>query len=186
MEKWLISVKNSKNSQIFANFGCFSMLRVKKTTFPLSKIAQKDQFSGPHPYGLKQKWLQILHRTTRGLVVLGHLKKKGKFKTKISQVPIFDISVFLRGFLLRICDFRKSGKFWQLREMVLGKPLGCTLKICNHLPAWLCLKRTIKGLFLKFRWEICLTLWFFVPRFSNKAIFGTKGTQKSIKMSWIP
>ena len=55
MEKWLISVKNSKNSLIFANFGCFGMFRVKKMTFPLSEKAQKGQFSGSHPYGLQQK-----------------------------------------------------------------------------------------------------------------------------------
>ena len=51
MGKWMISVKNSKNSLIFANFGCFGMFRVKKMTFPLSEIAQKGQFSGSHPYG---------------------------------------------------------------------------------------------------------------------------------------
>jgi len=55
MGKWMISVKNSKNSLIFANFGCFCMFRVKKMTFPLSEKAQKGQFSGSHPYGLQQK-----------------------------------------------------------------------------------------------------------------------------------
>ena len=113
MGKWLISVKNSKNSLIFANFGCFGMFRVKKMTFRLSEIAQKGQFSGSHPYGLQQKWLQILRRTTRGLVAMGHTKK-AKFRTKISQVPIFDISVFLRVFLLTSCDFQKSDKLWHL------------------------------------------------------------------------
>merc|ERR1711947_62821 len=53
MGKWMISVKNSKNSLIFANFGCFCMFRVKKTTFPSSEMAQEGQFSGSHPYGLQ-------------------------------------------------------------------------------------------------------------------------------------
>ena len=29
-------------------------------------------------------------------------------------MPIFDISVFLRVFLLTTCDFRKIGELWQL------------------------------------------------------------------------
>ena len=105
MGKWMISVKNSKNSLIFANFGCFCMFRVKKITFPLSEMAQKGQFSGSHPYGSQQKWLQILRRTTRGLVAMGHLKKKkkkkkkAKFRTEISQVSIFDVYVLFEGFL---------------------------------------------------------------------------------------
>ena len=33
---------------------------------------------------------------------------------KSSYVPIFHISLILRGFLLTIYDFRKSGKLWQL------------------------------------------------------------------------
>ena len=51
MHKWLISVKNSKNSLIFANFGCFGMFRAKKEDIFVSKKAQKGQFSGSHPYG---------------------------------------------------------------------------------------------------------------------------------------
>ena len=135
MVKWLISVKNSKNSPIFANFGCFGMYRVKKMTFPLSEIAQKGQFSGSHPYGLQQKWLQILRRTTRGLVAMGH-KKKAKSRTEISQVPIFDISVFLRVFLLTSCDFQKSGELWQLGGNSFWKASRLFFKT---LPSFACL-----------------------------------------------
>jgi len=49
---------------------------------------------------------------------MGH-KKKAKSRTEISQVPIIDISVFLRVFLLTSCDFQKSGElcFWKASRL---------------------------------------------------------------------
>ena len=182
MGKWLISVKNSKNSLIFANFGCFGMFRVKKTTFPLSEIAQKGQFSGSHPYGLQQKWLQILRRTTRGLVAI----KKRNLWPKPHKCPFLTYLYFWEYFCLEVAIFKKVTNFDTLKEIVFRKPPGCTSKLCNSLFWGLKGKKEIKGLFVKFWWEIYLKLWFFVPKFSNKAIFGTDRAQKSIKMAWIP
>ena len=121
MGKWLISVKNSKNSLIFANFGCFGMFRVKKTTFPLSEIAQKGQFSGSHPYGLQQKWLQILRRTTRGLVAMGHLKKIKNLGPKSHKCPFLTYLYFWEYFCLQVAIFKKVPHFATLEEMVFDK-----------------------------------------------------------------
>jgi hypothetical protein len=41
MGKWMISVKNSKNSLIFANFGCFCMFRVKKNNVSVVRNGSK-------------------------------------------------------------------------------------------------------------------------------------------------
>ena len=101
----------------------------------------------------------------------GGLKKIAKFGIKSSDVPTFHISVFLRGFLLTSSDLRERGKLWQLGDMLFGKSLGCTSKLCNRLPAWLCLKREIKGLFLKFWWEACLKLCFFFSRTFGIRVF---------------
>ena len=72
---------------------------------------------------------------------MGHVamrqKEQTKFGTQISHVPSFD---YLREFLLTRYHFRKSG-FGNLEEMVFGKPLGCTSKLCNRLPACLCLEK---------------------------------------------
>ena len=54
-------------------------------------------------------------------VAIGHLKKV-KFRTKISHMSIFDVSVFLRGYLLTSCDiFEKVLNIVTLEEMVLKK-----------------------------------------------------------------
>ena len=42
--------------------------------------------------------------------------KKTESGTKISDMPILEISAFLRGFLLKSYDFRKICKFWQLER----------------------------------------------------------------------
>ena len=55
MGKWMISVKNSKNSLIFANFGCFCMFRVKKQPFRCPKWLKKANFQGPTPMVQGQK-----------------------------------------------------------------------------------------------------------------------------------
>ena len=106
MEIWLIFDKNSKISLIFANFGYFGNFRVEKMTFLLSKKAY-------HPYGLQQKWLQILRRTTRRLVAMWYFKK-AKFRTKISNMPIFDIWTF---FIV------SAHKWWFLKN-------------ARHFPPW--------------------------------------------------
>ena len=54
-EKYLISVKNSKNSLIFAPIlAVLAYLKLKKMTFMLSEKARKGQFSASHPYCLQQ------------------------------------------------------------------------------------------------------------------------------------
>ena len=68
---------------------------------------------------------------------MGHLqKKKAKYRYEISQVPIFDISVFLRVFLLTSCDFQKSGEIWQLGRNSFWKASRLFFKT---LPSFACL-----------------------------------------------
>ena len=163
------------------------MLLYRKGWFPLSEKLKKGQFLASHPYGLHQKWLQILRRTTRGHVAIEYLKKKAKFRAKISHMSIFDVCVFVRGYLLTSCDiFETVPNFATLEEMVFEKVPGCTSKLCNHLFAILCRKREKEGLFIKFWWEICLKLWSFCPEILEKGIFGTNQAKKSIKMAWFP
>ena len=137
-----------------------------------------------------QKWLQILRRTTRRLVAMGHLKKKKKKRRNLGpkshKCPFLIYLYFWEYFCLEVAIFKKVTNFDTLKEIVFGKPSGCASKICDRLFWGLKGKKEIKGLFVKFWWEICLKLWFFVPKFSNKAIFGTDRAQKSIKMAWIP
>ena len=154
--------------------------------FPLSEKAWKGQFSTSHPYGLQQKWFQILRRTTRGHDAMGHFKKKRNLGPKSQKCPFLTYPYFWEYFCFQDVIFEKVPNFATLEQMVFGKSPGCTWKLCNHLFAALCCKWGIKDLFVKFWWEICLKLWFFVPKFSNKAIFGTNRAQKSIKMGWIP
>ena len=121
MGNWLIFVKNSKNWIIFANFGCFAMLRVKKMMFPFSEKAQKGQISASYHYGLRQKWLQILLKT----ICYGTLEQKTtKFVTKISH---FQHQCFWESFCLQVMILEKVANFGNLGEMIFGKPLGCTL-----------------------------------------------------------
>ena len=132
MGKWLISVKNSKNSLIFANFGCFGMFRVKKMTFRLSEIAQKGQFSGSHPYGSQQKWLQILRRTTRGLVAMGHLKKKKKKRNlgpKSHKCQFLTYMYFLKGSCIQSDNFSKKHNFAHLGAHVFWKAFMLYFKL---------------------------------------------------------
>ena len=84
---------------------------------------------------------------------------------------LFTYLYFWESFCLQVLIWEKVANFGNLDEMLLGKSLSCTSKLCNRLPAWLCLRREIKGLFLKFWWEACLKLWFFSPEISEKGYF---------------
>ena len=127
---WLISVTKSKDSLVFANFGCFGLFRVKIMTFLLT---EKGQISASHPYGLQKRWLQILCKTIRGLVaMLLHLKKKKKttnFGTKISNVPILTYQCFWEGFCLQVTILEKSTTLHILKHMFFGKLPCWTSKI---------------------------------------------------------
>ena len=82
--------------------------------------------------------------------------------------------------------FKKCSSFLTLKVLFFDKPPCCPSKLCNSFLCRIVQKRKFGGLFQNFEEEICLEKWFFVPKFSNKAIFGTDRAQKSIKMAWIP
>ena len=109
MQKSLISVKNSENSLI-----------------PVSVVqkSSKRPFFSISPLWFTAKWLQILRRTTRGHYAMGQNEIWGKNLTCVNS----DISVFLRGFLLTSCDFRKSDKLWHLEESGFWKSFQVVLQ----------------------------------------------------------
>ena len=121
-----------------------------------------------------------------GGLLLWDTKKTRNLGPKSHKCPFLTYLYFLEYFCLQVAIFKKVPPFATLEEMVFGKPSGCASKICDRLFWGLKGKKEIKGLFVKFWWEVYLKLWFFVPKFSNKAIFGTDRAQKSIKMAWIP
>ena len=73
MGKWLVSVKNSKNSLIFANLGCLGMFGVKKT----KKQLKKANFQAPTPmlYSKSDFTFCVDHQ---GACCYGKLKKKSE------------------------------------------------------------------------------------------------------------
>ena len=78
----------------FLSISAFLAYLVSKTWFFHCLKSLKGQFLAS----------QILHRTSRG-----HIAMDMKFGTKSSDVPIFDISVILRGFpLTTLTPWRKS------------------------------------------------------------------------------
>ena len=89
--------------------------------------------------------------------------KKSNSGPKSQMCQFFSYPYFLEGFCLQVMILGKVVNFGNLKEMVFGKPPGCTSKLCNRLPAWLSLKREIKGLFLKFWRKTCLNLWTWTP-----------------------
>ena len=131
--------------------------------FLLSKKDWIGQFSASHHYILHPKWLQILDKTTRELKET--LKKQQRnLGPKSHMCPFLTYPYFWEGFCFPVMILEKVANFGTLEEVVFGKPPGCTLKLCNRLPAWLFLKREIKVLLLRFWWVIFLKLWFFVEK----------------------
>ena len=134
MGKWLISVKNSKNSLIFANFGCFGMFRVKKTTFPLSEMAQKGQFSGSHPYGSGAKMTSNFAQDHQGACCYGTLKKKKKKKKrslgpKSHKCQFLTYMYFLKGSCIQSDNFSKKHNFAHLGAHVFWKAFMLYFKL---------------------------------------------------------
>ena len=82
--------------------------------------------------------------------------------------------------------FKKCSSFLTLKVLFFDKPPCCPSKLCNSFLCRIVQKRKIGGLFQNFEAKNCLEKWFFVQKFSNKAIFGTNRAQKAIKMAWIP
>ena len=96
--------------QIWAVLACLQW----KMTFLLSENVQKGQYLSSHPYGLQQKWFQILRRTARGHVAKGHKHQKKKNGAKISYVPILTYLHFLRGSCIPNDNVRKKHNFAHL------------------------------------------------------------------------
>ena len=141
--------------------------------FLLSEKAEKGQFSVSHqPLWFTLKWLKFCTEPPGGTLHLEKRKKElGNLGPKAPICSFFTYPHFWEGFWLQVMILEKVGNFSNLEKMVFGKPPGCTSKLCNRLPAWLCLKREIKGLFLKFWWEACLKLWFFSLEILEKGYF---------------
>ena len=120
----LISVKNCKNSQFWAEIGKFGHFNPQKMLFLMSLESGKYQFSTSHPYGLQQKWLQFWHRTIRGLVAMGHLKKK-LFLSNFCQVSDFQFAPFsatcrkcIWDKIIFVLDYA-DGQYWFLITMIV-------------------------------------------------------------------
>ena len=191
MQKWLIFVKNSEDSLIFTNFGCFGLFRVKivvSVVHKSSKKLEKANLQCSTP--AKMTLIFVLdhhgtccHRTCCHGTHKKWQQQKQNFGPKSHMCPFSTYLYFWEGSWLQVMILEKVANFGNLEEMVFEKPADCTSKLCNRLPAWLCPKREIKRLFLRFRWEICLTLWFFVPKFPNKSIYGNNWAEKCIKVA---
>ena len=82
--------------------------------------------------------------------------------------------------------FKKCTSFPSLKVPFFDKPPYCPSKLCNSFLCIIMQNGKIEGFFLNFEGEICLEKWFFLQKFSNKAIFGTNRAQKAIEMAWIP
>ena len=82
--------------------------------------------------------------------------------------------------------FKKCSSLLALKVPFFDKPPYCPSKLCNSFLCRIVQKRKIGGLFQNFEAKNCLEKWFFVQKFSNKAIFGTNRAQKAIEMAWIP
>ena len=61
-------------------------------------------------------------------------------------------------------------RFSALKVLILEKVENWENGSFSRLLAYICLKKEIKELFLKFWSEICLNLWFFVLKFRRKGI----------------
>ena len=116
MGKLLISVKNSKNSLICANFGCFGMFRVKKMMYLLSKKVDKAHFQRPIPMVYSKNDFKFWVRTTRRLVTIE--QKIEIWYAKLRCAHFSHIQIFER---VSAYDFRKSGELWQLGGNVFLK-----------------------------------------------------------------
>ena len=93
------------------------------------------------------------------------------FRTKVSQVPIFDISVFLRVFLLTTCDFRKIGELWQLGGDGFWKAFRFFFKTL-HLFACLTLpEKKDKGIISKILMRNLPEILIFCPKIFKECYF---------------
>ena len=110
----------------------------------ICKSWRRPIFSVP-PYGLQQKWLQVLPGTTNGHVTMGLKSYMCPFLTYLYSWEYFCIQVVI---------FEKVTNFDTLKIVVFGKPPDCTSKLCNSLFWGLKGKREIKVLFVKFWWEM--------------------------------
>ena len=130
-------------------------------------------------YGKKD--LKFCVKPTGGLLLWDKKtrKKTNKFGTKISNVPIFDTSLFLRGFQLTSYNFRKKHT---LDHTFFGMLQCCTSKYYDSWADQSMGKGETRGLLQKLWWGICLKLPFCVPKFLKDVIFGTNKAKKSINL----
>ena len=92
---------------MFVSFGCFGMSRVKNDFFVVRKGSKRPIFS-ISPLQFTVKMTSNFAQNHQGACCYGTL-----YDQNLTSAH-FDISVFLRVFLLTTCDFRKIGELWQL------------------------------------------------------------------------
>ena len=144
----MIFVKNSKNSQIFANFGCFAMFRVKKWRFVVRKSFKRPTFSFP-PLCFTAKLpsdFVLNHQAARYYGTLW----KHEILDQDLKCSHFDLSTFFRGSLHINDDLEKCSSLLRLKGLFFDEPSGCTSKLCNSFFGGIMRKRERKGLFKTF------------------------------------
>ena len=92
--KQLISVKNSKYSLIFGNFGYFGKCRVKKRCFLCPTKLEKANFQRPNPMVYSKTYFEFCVKASGGLLLWDTYREIRNLGPKSHMSPFFTYHCF--------------------------------------------------------------------------------------------
>ena len=139
---------------ILADLAC---LGSKNDVFVVRNSSQKDNFHRPIPMGYSKSYFKFYVKPSLGTLLWDQF-----LNVCISlRVPEYQVIILETGPTLHT-----------LEHTFFGKLPFCTSKYYDSWADASMRKGMTRGLLQMFWWEICLRLWFFVPIFQKKSIWG--------------